>query len=49
MAIGPVCRANRPDTCCTDQACDVYILLADPEPSTHAAVVECPLLRRLLG
>jgi hypothetical protein len=33
MASGHV--SHRPNTCSTDQACDVKISLANPEPSTH--------------
>jgi hypothetical protein len=35
MASGPVCRANRPNTWLHRPACDVKILLANSEPSTH--------------
>ncbi len=35
MASGHVNCTQRPNTCCTDQACDVKILLANSEPSTH--------------
>ncbi len=35
MASGHVNRTQRPNNGCTDQACNVKILLANSEPSTH--------------
>ena len=39
MASGHVNRARRPNTWLHRPACDVKILLANPEPSTHGTSV----------
>ena len=42
MASGHVNRAERSNYGCTDQACDVKILLANSEPSTHGPFRRLP-------
>ena len=41
MASGHVNRTQRPS--CTDQACNVKILLANSEPSTHGPKADVPI------
>ena len=41
MASGHVNRIYRPNTWQTDQACNVKISLANPEPSTHGTKRTC--------
>ena len=41
MASGHVNRANRPNTWLLRPTCDVKILLANPEPSTHGPERTC--------
>ncbi len=49
MASGHVNRANRPNTWLSDQCCDVKILLANLEPSTHGPSRHFAALRNLVA